>query len=147
MFGTRIHRTWRRIRQNLYQDSEHSGRRKCSFLKPDKGYRTDWESKIKQCDDWLPNRRKRICMYTFVFTNGIKSFHHHILLLFNGLLCRKMVRHAQVVVDGEYAIHFSLPEPDGHGMSLEHVGLVRGQTTWASFTSFYLHKLLDTNWL
>lgn len=51
MFGTRIHRTWRRIRQNLYQDSEHSGRRKCSFLKPDKGYRTDWESKIKQCDD------------------------------------------------------------------------------------------------
>lgn len=113
MFGTRIHRTWRRIRQNLYQDSEHSGRRKCSFLKPDKGYRTDWESKIKQCDDWLPNRRKRICMYTFVFTNGIKSFHHHILLLFNGLLCRKMVRHAQVVVDGEYAIHFSLPEPDG----------------------------------
>lgn len=40
-----------------------------------------------------------------------------------------MVRHAQVVVDGEYAIYFSLPEPDGHGMFLEHVGLVRGQTT------------------
>ena len=68
-------------------------------------------------------------MYTFVFTNGIKSFHHHILLLFNGLLCPVVFLWVQVVVDCEYAIHFSLPEPDGHGMSLEHVGLVRGQTT------------------
>lgn len=98
-------------------------------MKPDKGYRTDWESKIKQCDELIAQQKKTNLYVYICFYERNKILSHHILLLFNGLLCRKRVRHAQVVVDGEYAIYFSLPEPDGHGMFLEHVGLVRGQTT------------------